>query len=481
MSPKKPVKKTSSFHSKLNKKGLPTSQVNALFAQGRHLEALHFAEQGLTCEPNDAVLLKIAAGCSHALGMRVESEHFLRRFLSVNPKDAKMQCNLGNLLQDRQCFDEADACYRKALSANPNYPEAYNDLGYLLKQLMRFDEAEDCFRKALAIKPNYAKAIYNLAVLLLYLGKFDEGWRLYEVRFDSALANQPSFVRNLSFPCWRGESLVGKSILIWPEQGFGDEIQFCRYVPLLKKQGALRITLVCKESLKPLLMTLEGVDEVLTREEKSVIKAHDFWSFQMSLPWFCKTTLNSIPVDLPYLHAVSPRVEQWAARFPREGLRVGLAWRGRGTHINDAHRSLPSLTVLAPLWDIHGIRLISLQKGQGEEEAMRPPPGQPILHFGSEIRDFADTAAIVSRLDLVICVDTAIAHLAGALGKPCWVLLPRVRTDWRWLHERSDSPWYPGVMRLFRQKAPDDWTSIVQDVADELKLLVLRYESTGSG
>jgi hypothetical protein len=181
------------------------------------------------------------------------------------------------------------------------------------------------------------------------------------------------------------------------------------------------------------------------------------------------TTIDTIPAALPYLNPPSARVQQWRDRLPSHNPTVGLVWKGYAEHKNDIHRSLPHLVTLAPLWDVPGAKFISLQKGQGEDEALQSPPGLPLIPLGSDIVDFADTAAIVAQLDLVICVDTAIAHVAGALGKPCWVLLPALCTDWRWLSDRSDSPWYPGTMRLFRQLNRNDWSGTIRDVTNALK------------
>lgn len=190
----------------------------------------------------------------------------------------------------------------------------------------------------------------------------------------------------------------------------------------------------------------------------------DYWCYPLSLPLHFETTLDNLPAKIPYLSAPPDRIELWSTRLPQSKVRIGLVWKGRPTHKNDANRSLPSLTILAPLWDIPGIAFVSLQKGAGEEEAVASPANQPVTHLGSEIGDFADSAAILSQLDLLICVDTAMAHLAGALGVPCWVLLPDYGTDWRWLEGRTDSPWYPQVMRLFRQNGNGDWNDVVARV-----------------
>jgi hypothetical protein len=220
--------------------------------------------------------------------------------------------------------------------------------------------------------------------------------------------------------------------------------------------------------LKALFATLTDIDTIISFNEPLPSSGWNFCAPVLSIPYHCKTRLESIPAKIPYLQAPSDRTEKWAPLIPKQGLRVGLAWRGNPQFENDADRSLPSLAILAPLWSVAGVTFVSMQKGAGENEV----PGLHLVNLGSQLADFADTAAVVTSLDLVICVDTAIAHLSGALEKPCWVLLPEYKTDWRWLTERNDTPWYPGVMRLFRQKTMGDWTPLVADVVCELEGLV---------
>lgn len=275
-------------------------------------------------------------------------------------------------------------------------------------------------------------------------------------------------------PFWCGESLSGKRLLVWPEQGLGDELQFLRYLlePQLRDCGHL--TLVCKPPLKSLFSSLGLADAVFAIGDEEIFEGKfDYWTFPMSFPYRLKTGLDSIPVTIPYIAADRQKIDFWRERLPASLFRVGLVWKGNPDHRNDSRRSLGTLCELAPLWRVAGqVSFVSLQKGPGAEEARHPAAEQPLFHCGDLIEDFSDSAAIVHHLDLVICVDTAIAHLAGAMGKRCWVLLPAIETDWRWLHERQDSPWYPGRLRLFRQSPGGAWSQVVAQVCQELAQLL---------
>ncbi len=391
-----------------------------------------------------------------------------RRALEIKPDFAGAHCNLGLALQNLGQLEGAVASYQRALEIKPDFAEAHCNLGLALQNLGQLEGAVASYQRALEIKPDFAEAHFNLGLLLLSLGRYVEAWPEFEARYDPDYSGRQSFPPNLPIPQWQGEPLTGKSIVVWPEQGFGDKIQFARYLPLLKMRGVSRLTLVCTPPLIALFEKFTGVDVIMPYSEADSLPFHDYWIFPMSLPLHFATTVETIPAGLPYLSVPPERLKRWHQRLPASGLKVGLVWKGSATHKNDANRSLPSLSLLAPLWSVPGVNFISLQKGQGEEEAASPPAGQPILHLGSDIMDFADTAAIVAQLDLVICIDTAIVHLAGALNKPCWVLLPATGTDWRWLRDRSDSPWYPDVVRLFRQTNSGDWSATIEDIAQNL-------------
>jgi tetratricopeptide (TPR) repeat protein len=398
-----------------------------------------------------------------------QAEQALHALLALRPDDADGLNSLGNLHQQMHRYADAEQCYRRALAHRPADPKTLNNLAVLLQHERRVEAAEAAYRAAIEADPDYPEARWNLGFMLLARGRLAEGWPLMEARYDPALAHPIAARPRLAFPQWQGEDLAGRSIVVWPEQGFGDQIQFVRYLPLLKAAGARHVTLVCQEPLVPLLRGAAGADAVLgEREAAARLAPHDFWVFMLSLPMHFHTTLATIPAALPYLEPDPVRVQRWRGRLGQAGMRVGLVWRGFGRHVNDANRSLPDLGCLAPLWRVGGVCFVSLQRGMDGEPAPAAAPDQALLDLGAGIADFADTAAIVSLLDLVICVDTAVAHVAGALGKPCWVLLPAVHPDWRWMEERSDSPWYPGVLKLYRQTLPGEWGVVVDALAADL-------------
>jgi Flp pilus assembly protein TadD len=396
-------------------------------------------------------------------GVLDAAETWYLRSLEADPQCLGAHRNLGVLLVRQKRFAEAEAVYRRVLLIHPDSASLWTNLGVLMADCKREPEAEACFRKALELDPEFKGAHYNLGYLFLRRGQFEEGWRGREARAGSAFADR------FTFPCWQGEDLRGRSLLIVAQAGHGDMIQFCRYAAVLKERFACRIGVLCHTALKRLFRGLDGIDQVFGLDEPLPVAGWDFWAQPLSLPLRCGTRLETIPAAIPYLHPDPGLVAAWRSRIPAEGFRVGLVWKGSAGFESDGDRSLASLELLAPL-AASGARLVSLQKGAGEAEAQHPPPGMALTDLGSLMADFADTAAIMASLDLVISVDTAAAHLAGALGIPCWVLLPDYRTDWRWLTGRDDSPWYP-AMRLFRQ-AGGDWPAVIRRVAAELVAMI---------
>ena len=397
------------------------------------------------------------------------AEEALLGLLRIQPDHAGAHASLANLFQRTQRLPASERAYRRSLALCGNHAVTLNDFGTLLQQTHRFAEAEAAYRHAIAIAPSYPEPRWNLGFLLLYTGRLEEGWALMEARHDPVLARPIAAKPQLPFPGWSGQRLHGKSIVVMAEQGFGDAIQFVRYLPLLKQAGASRVTLVCNAPLVSLMQSAPGADRVLAENEAAGrLDNHDYWVLMLSLPLHFRTTLETIPAPLPYLKADPDRVLRWRMRLGAAGRRVGLVWKGFGGHVNDANRSLPDLSCLAPLWGVDDVTFVSLQRGMDDEASTTAHPTLPLLDLGSDIVDFADTAAIVSQLDLVICVDTAVAHVAGALGKPCWVLLPHTYPDWRWMHDRTDSPWYPDVLKLYRQSLPGDWASLAHRIASDL-------------
>jgi tetratricopeptide (TPR) repeat protein len=482
------------------------SRGNVLLDEGKWDDAVAIFQTVLGIKPDFVEAHNNLAIALQELGRPEDAAASYRRALEIRPDYAEAHFNLGNTLRGLRQFEGAAACYRRALEIKPDFVAAHNNLGMVLQELGQledsvesyrhalklqpeyvdahfnlgkvlkaigqFEDAMECYRRTITIRPDYAEVHFNLGLLLLSQGRYSEAWPEYEARYDPSFSARNSIPPDLPFLQWRGESLTGKSIVVWPEQGFGDKIQFARYFPLLKTRGVSSLTLVCKPSLMALLEKADGVDAVVAQSEAASLPFHDYWAFSMSLPLHFATTVETIPAKLPYLSAPPERINRWRSRLPTGGLKVGLVWKGSPAHTNDANRSLPSLSILEPLWSVPGVTFISLQKGQGEEEAATPTVGQPIIDLGPEIQDFADTAAIVAQLDLVICIDSAVAHLTGALNKPCWVLLPAIGVDWRWHQERTDSPWYPGVMRLFRQTKAGDWMATIGGVAQALETWV---------
>ncbi|GGC70269.1 tetratricopeptide repeat protein [Undibacterium terreum] len=423
------------------------------------------------------------------------AEQCHRKAVQLAPESKEILCNLGNFLAKLHRYGEAEYIYRKAIALNPGEETGIGaatctSLGVLLTETGRPGEAETCFRQAMQLDADYPLAASNLAVLLFQQGRYAEAWPYYEARHDQLMAKPIARPPLSCGPLWQGEAIAGKSILVWPEQGLGDMIHFCRYIPLLKQRGAASITLVCYPDQHALLETLEGVDCCIRLDSENQPPVHDYCVLTMSLAGHLQEEPSTVFARLPYLQALPERKAYWSQRLQagrqsndndndneNRQSRIGLAWKGNPHHANDLERSLATLDQLAPLWGIENIQWISLQK---TDEAVAVPDGlspQSWLALGHELRDFADTAAVIDQLDLVICVDTSIAHLAGAMGKACWMLLPAYKTDWRWLRERDDSPWYPDAIRLFRQPHRGDWVSPIKQIAGALRHELARHGS----
>jgi len=390
-----------------------------------------------------------------------------RTAVRLMPDYAHARSNLGSALEEQGLLEEAASSLRAAIEIAPGYAHAHNNLANVLRRHRRLHEAVACYAKALEIQPDHAEAHFSLGTALLAQGHLAAGWAEYEWRWKTL--QMAPLRRDVAQPQWRGEAAAGQTLLMHAEQGFGDTLQFCRYAGLAAARG-LRVVMQVQAPLVRLLRTLPGIDRVVGPGED--LPAFDLHCPMLSMPLALGTTVETIPSAASYLRADETQAAAWRERLAASdigGLRVGLVWAGdAGSHsptqaATDRRRSLPP-ALLAPLIGLPGLRFFSLQK-----LGAAAPVDLPVSDFMAEMGDFADTAALVANLDLVISVDTAVAHLASALGKPVW-LLDRYDACWRWLDGRRDSPWYP-ALRLYRQQSPGDWVGVLAAVARDLEAL----------
>ena len=447
----------------------------ALRDLGRPTEAVAAFEADVGRAPDDPEALNNLGVGLLGLGRATEALACFERALAVRPDHPRVLANLGNALRGLGRLAESETALRRVVALRPTEVSDYDNLSITLQAQGRTHEALAVLDLAAALKPAHAETRSYRGMLLLSLGRLAEGWDDYEARFSIWQAGT-DYARYAALPHWQGEPLQGRTILLLPEQGFGDTIQFARYAPLVKARGA-RVLLGAWKPLLPLMRSLPGVDAVVAAGQKA--PPYDFHCPLLSLPRAFGTTLDTIPNQTPYLHPEPAAVARWATRLETgaPALRVGLVWAGSPRHLDDNRRSLP-FAALAPLWAIPGVRWFSLQVGDraadlGTDAAL---PASGIEDLAPELTDFAESAAALASLDLVITVDTAVAHLAGALGRPTWVLLARV-PDWRWLRTGEKSPWYP-TMRLFRQDDRRTWMPVCQAIADALRNLRQAAEKT---
>ncbi len=437
----------------------------ALHAAGRFEEAVAHYRSALLIAPDHPEILYNLANACLELGRVDEALANYDDALAKNPGHVGALVNRGNALLRFNRPTEAISSYEKALAAMPGHPQILTNRGHALRRLDRPFEALADFEAALKAGPDFPEAHFEAAMTRLMLGDFDAGWRAYEWRWRTgAFARQR---RQLQPPLWLGDAPVsGKTILLHAEQGFGDTIQFIRYAPLLADRGA-KVVCEVQPELKPLLSPLAGIRVIAAGEP---LPAFDLHCPMLSLPLAFATTPETIPACVPYLGAPAERLAHWRDRLPAGRPRAGFVWSGSPSHKNDLNRSIP-LARLAALFEDPPLCCFSLQSElrDADSEVLRGLPG--LVDLGSELRDFADTAAVISSLDIVISVDTAVAHLAGALGKPVVVLLPHA-ADFRWMRDRDDSPWYP-TAKLLRQPAFGDWDSVIVSLRDELRQLSL--------
>jgi tetratricopeptide (TPR) repeat protein len=421
-------------------------------------EAFVACDRALALKPGYVEAIIARGNVFHEMRSFSEAIAEYDRALAMRPDFAQAYGNRANALVELNRPAEALTDYDRAIAIKP-YASALANRGLALNYLDRRDEALDSFDRAIALEPELAEAHWNKALLCLSLGDFKQGWPAYEWRWRGATELVP---RGFTQPQWRGEDLTGKSILLHAEQGFGDSIQFARYLPLVAQKGG-NIILELPDSLMPLIGDVGGLVGMYRLGD--ALPPFDLHCPLMSLPLAFGTTFATIPAPVPYLHPPRERIETWRARLMHVGRpRVGLVWSGKPTHKNDHNRSI-ALSRLEPLLSVCDVQFVSLQREYREAD-LPILDRLPILRFEDALADFADTAALMSELDLVIAVDTAVAHLAGALARPLWLLLSHIQ-DWRWMRGRTDSPWYP-TARLFRQPQNGDWDGVIARVAEEL-------------
>ncbi len=402
------------------------------------------------------------------LAKEKESELAIHHFdasLYFRPKYTDASINRARLLQEFGRIDEAVEQLQSLLDDEPSNANLHVELGYALMRQGDFEEAVSYYKVACQLGPQHAEAHWNLAMAMLTLGDFQSGWKEYEWRWKCT-AFAP-FAPADDWPKWDGSPLDGKTVLLHAEQGFGDSIQFIRFGLLLKKQNA-RVVFHCQSKLKRLLSKFEGIDDWVSVGEPT--PPCDVYASLLSLPGNLGTTLDTLPATVPYLNAEVPLVEYWRNELDAiQGFKIGIAWQGNTGYHYDGQRSIP-LSCFEPLAKIPGVRLISLQKGAGMEQISANSNRFEVLDFGSRIDfgedAFVDSAALITALDLVIGCDSAIVHLAGAIGATVWLPLAKV-ADWRWLLHREDSPWYPTI-RLFRQTDMGDWVAVFDRITKAL-------------
>ena len=486
----------------------------AAFAAGQLPQALQLIDAALASKPRSAGFHYTRGRLLRELGRTEEAKAAYRAALAHDPRYVPALVSLGILLREAGALDDAIGCYgtatgiepssfvahlnlanalierdrleeaalavNRALALNPQSAAAQNAAGLVSLRAGNVDTALGYFDQALARSPGFPEALYNRSIALLQLGQLGEGWAHLEAWYDTRTGGQERALTAPGAVQWQGESLAGRRILLIGNHGFGDTIQFVRYAPLVAARGA-DVLLEVPAELTRVMARVRGVKAVFARGDS--LPEVDFFCGLMTLPRYFGVGSGSIPADVPYLSPDAESVERWMTRFAAgpplardPAMRVGLVWAGNPRHRNDRRRSLPAMA-LAPLMTLSGAAWYSLQVG--DAASAHVASGLPMVPLGGMLTDFAETAAALMALDLVITVDTSVAHLAGALGRPVWILLPAV-AEWRWLLERTDSPWYPSA-RLYRQKTAGDWDELLSRVAVDLEREILARRRPASG
>jgi hypothetical protein len=436
-----------------------------LFQRGAIDESLRFAEQALRARPDSPEAFNAVGNCLRGKGDLPGAEGMFRRAVALQDDYADAYDNLGACLFDAWRLEEAEEAFRAALRLDRSRPHTWNNLGLVKYRTGRWDEALDDYRRCLSIAPDFADAHWNLAHLLLQIGRFHEGWREYEWRWKKP-GFQPLLDRHPGRR-WEGEDLKGRSLLVWAEQGFGDTLLCLRFLPLLRLRGAV-VHVECPSALRRLVERVDGVASVT--ESNQPLPAFDVHVPLMSVPGLLDTVTETIPANVPYLSADADSCQKGKRLHTPAGghFRVGIVWSGSSTNPAGKYRSL-SMDLLAPLAELRDVLFVNLQTGESAHEFGGSTFGSRGSDWHVPPTDFMDTAGVLEHLDLVITIDTALAHLAGGLGKPVWTLLARP-WDWRWGMDGEKTPWYP-TMRLYRQEVHGRWEAVITQVKMDLEEL----------
>ncbi|MCP4748714.1 MAG: tetratricopeptide repeat protein [Desulfobacteraceae bacterium] len=463
-------------------------------------QALNILRQACRLEPDFANAWYNLAETCLVLKNPDEAERYYKKAIALAPTMEIFHNNLGNAYRNQKRYNEAIDCYRKVIELKPelaegyynlgsvfqlnedfgqalkylkyaielrsDYTEAWNNMGLACKNIGELDRAMTCFTRALSIDPNFATAYWNRSFVYLLKRSYRQGWKDFEWRFKIPIANT-LYPFRLKGKRWQGQDAPGTRILVHDEQGIGDTLQFVRYLPLVKRRCE-SVIFETRPELIDLFKCLIGVDKIVPRpKQKPTSQPYDYYVPLLSLPKIFATTPETIPGVVPYIFADPEKIEAWRSQLPGSGYKIGLVWAGRPEHTNDHNRSCPLKTLL-PLLKMKNVAFVSLQTGPAVKQIRTLPESIRPIEIGTRLKDFADTAGVVHQLDLLISVDTAVAHLAGAMGKLVWMLVPFI-PDWRWTMRGKNTIWYPG-MRLFRQNTPKLWDDVILSIISNLSV-----------
>jgi len=430
-------------------------------------EAVASYQQAVSIKPDYAEAYHNMAIALQSQGQYAAAVEKCKQAISFRPDYAEAYHTMAYSLEKQERYAEAIENYKQAVRFKPDFVEAYNHLGVVLNTQERSAEALQNYKQALQLDPDYTEVHWNLSLVLLRTGRLTEGWKEYEWRRNPELG-MTTYPHCYEIPRWDGSCFTSKRLLVHYEQGLGDTLHFVRYLPMVKARGGT-VVLEVRKPLYRLLQSFPGVDELIeaSSDNKPAVK-FDYHVSLMDLPKIFATTLETIPAEVPYILACPTKAEYWRKKLAGADFKVGIVWAGSPMHGKDRYRSC-TLKCFAPLTEVDGVRLYGLQKDEAAAQAEEVANEMAIKNLGTEFEDFADTAAAIENLDIVVSVDTAVLHLAGAMGKPVWALLS-FSPDWRWMLDRRDSPWYP-TMKLFRQKERGQWEPVFQHVAEELQMM----------